>query len=455
MAIDDHSITKCEDFAKTQLASRFDSKTSNNELKIFFGAFYWNTPNAFTFHDGDRTLIKELVKHLKEIKDTDGNFKRFELDQMKRESKRKVLSGTVITSIGLFFSAQNKLCTNINSFKKVTAEVKIEELFSKTKKILQSDLHKKMLASFKKDMIKFDANEFPPLCSISCVYCKEPKKLHFSKTYFVMSNFSKHLDWCLKNNQNNSASHETKNKQKSTHVAEADPKLVEIEISALNDNEKFIYFQINHQVNRIRKIAVENKERKSIYNIQINKTEHFKIDTALIAADGDCLVGAMAHQLYGHKLQSENHKKATKILRQDAVNYMKNNIDDFKNVIAYADDFAKFSKEKDDDAAIGDYIENLSKPTIWCGTEMLIAISRLKSINIIIFCENGTSCMVQPFNFDFNSCAILLFCRYETILKSNTENNHYNSVIRMDENAMYASTNKIISGLSPAKIVLE
>lgn len=70
--IDADAIAKCEEFSRTKLAERFDQQ--DHDLKHFFGSFYAANPTQLVFHDGDKTLIEELVKRMQDQIQKDGNY---------------------------------------------------------------------------------------------------------------------------------------------------------------------------------------------------------------------------------------------------------------------------------------------------------------------------------------------------------------------------------------------
>lgn len=392
-----------------------------------------------------------MAIHLNDIIKSDGSLKRFEPGNVKKKSRKTEPAETAMTSIGLFFIGEKSLCKN--KTKKNAAKKNYEELiFEKAKKILQTDQHKTMLPNFTIHMVTVANDGNDPIASILCVYCKEKRQLYFDKTYFVLSNFKKHLDLCAKLNRKDVCDDEVGDKKaEENHQEISEEKLIDMEISPLNSNERFIHSQISEQMHRM---ALVKCDRTANYTLK-EKQNSSIIDAALIPANGDCLLGCIVHQLFCHQVKSDEYNSAVEMLRQDAVSFIKNNVEDFKDVITNSDHFAKKAKGTNLEERIENFIQQLEKPGFWCGTETMIAISRLKSINIITCLDNGSSSMTQPFNFNAKSCAILVFCRYETLVKLDDLENHYNSVVNMTHAGINTCMRNIVRSLTVETIELE
>lgn len=98
---------------------------------------------------------------------------------------------------------------------------------------------------------------------------------------------------------------------------------------------------------------MENQVSETNMVVEIEKGEPSQIRCALIKADGNCLLGALAHQLHRYPLQSKEHTDATHSLRQNAIEYIKKNIGLFITSISLRSDFEKVIKRKRIDKKIG------------------------------------------------------------------------------------------------------
>lgn len=454
--MDENAINNCEAFSKSTLSLRL-KENSAEDLNIFFGAYFAKIPEQFEFLDGDRALIKRLVNHLQEENRKDGNLQRF-LCTTEQKGIQIETKDLIHTSIGSFFG------NTIGHTTKTIVETKIDLLYTKSKDLLKTVDHSKMLAKFTKDMVSVRMNGDEISGSVKCVYCSEDKQIYYNKTYFVVANMKRHLSHCRKNF--NKAEHDDVTSNKETCVDKTRPSVPEesnlndsvicLEIEALDEREKLIHNQIFQQIDDMKNTSLKNKDSDIEIGIAIQKNQPSKIRCALVEADGDCLIGAIAHQIYHHPLRSTEHKEATEKLRANAVDYIKKNIDKFKTLICYRDDFEKFGKGKSMGKKIESFIEKLGESGFWGGSEFLIAISRLFSLNIIII-NQGSSCgTALPFNFEFQSCAVIVYCKYKTLQTQEPKNNnHYNSVTSIDRYAIVSCTNKIIELLTPVTITID
>lgn len=224
-----------------------------------------------------------------------------------------------------------------------------------------------------------------------------------------------------------------------------------LEVSPFDSNEKKIYFHICEQSKIMRQTSLVNEEEEKNMSIELEKEISGQLVVALIEPDGNCLINALAHQLFHHKLDSDSHENATIKLREDANSYIQSNLDTLGPLIIWRDDFEKVAVGDNMVQKLNFFVDKLAKPGLWCGTETIIAISRVYAANIIIFNENGTCYMVAPFNFEYDRCAIIAFCAYSATNSRKTKKskglnlNHYNSVVKIDQKDIFICMKKILS----------
>lgn len=224
-----------------------------------------------------------------------------------------------------------------------------------------------------------------------------------------------------------------------------------MEISPLDAEESAIYFQLCAQTRAMRSISLQYEENEIDIPISIEGSTCNSIVTALIDADGDCLISAIAHQLERHKLDSESHDSLKVKLRESAVEYIQQNLNTFANEIIWRDDFDEVAIGVDTAQKINSFLDKLSKAGFWCGTETIVAISRLYSVNKIIFNGSGTCYTVEPFNFNYQNCALLAYCAYQTNPRKKKRKtvdivrNHYNSITKIDKNVLFMCMKKILT----------
>lgn len=467
--INDAEIEQMEEFVQKSLSTRFNDQTFNDKMQ-FFGAFHAQNPSEFVFHIGDKLLIKKLVLHVKDTVKKDGNYRQYHCIDTKKD-KRK-LKDTVQSSIGTFFGSgagypgsadANAKKETIHSTKKVESLANL--LYDKAMEIFRHK-HKEMAAGFTKEMVDVrDEGSIKGL--VTCIFCKKSKMMHFDSTYWVTSNLKKHINICygnlgdikpasiddenMKPNDHSQTSTQSANGIDSTdneplenfdtdlydedveaiYEDDSDVEVIEsldknsesdeatnksnttLEISPLDANENKIYFQICQQTRIMRQKSLEHEEEEGKMPISIqNKVGQTMV--ALIEPDGNCLVSALAHQLFHAKLNTRIHENATIKLREDAIKTIKNDLGTYGKQIIWRDDFNSVAVGDDMGTKLTYFLGKLAEPNFWCGTETVIAISRLYSVNIIIFNESGTCYTVEPFNFKYNRCAIIAYCAYQT-----------------------------------------
>lgn len=205
------------------------------------------------------------------------------------------------------------------------------------------------------------------------------------------------------------------------------------EISKLDDKEQFIYEQFCQQSRNMMAVVLENGESEKDFVVSFEKGKKQIIGATFIEPDGNCLVSAIAHQLFGKKIGTAAHARLVEELRHRAVEYITTHLDEFKKFITIREDFGKLTKQKQDMASKLDiFIAKLSENGFWCGTETLVAISREYSANIIIINEDASSTMIEPFNFSYKRCAIVIYCAYRSNRRAKAPSrNHYNSISKI------------------------
>lgn len=496
MEIDDEIIIKMENFVQQKLSKQFNEANATDNLTDFYGAFHAHNPNGFVFHIGDKILIKQLAAHVKQIYEKDHDFNHFQNESKIKETFMNKM--TMKTSLGLYFGTNNKEGCR----KKATNESKKnfhEMLYQKTKKLLEVGIHSEMASKFQRTMVIINSSGESITGHVVCVYCEKQKQVFFDSTYWVLSNLGKHLKLCAKKpgdtkkhekqkkrgelkvhenskkheklkmhevsqdevveefiddsdddvieeSMENSFDEDIKSDNDDTEVSDESNNKSVLNITSLDENENFIYFQICEQIQNMRSTSLKNQEEEHDLPVMIENGVHGKIGICLIEPDGNCLVSSLAHQLFRHKLDSSEHIEATKTLRMDVVAHVKQNLETFESHLVWRDDFDKVAVGDNMQSKIDYFLEKLSTQGFWCGTEAIIAASRLYLVNIIIINEEGTSYMVDKFNLNYKTCAIVVYCAYGSNRKAkNKTKNHYNSAIKIDRKEIFSCMKKIIS----------
>lgn len=186
-------------------------------------------------------------------------------------------------------------------------------------------------------------------------------------------------------------------------------------------------------------------------NFQLNGSQR-TIELVEIKKDGDCLFGAMVHQIYGYIPNSAKHLAAVAELRKDVVKHIVKNFDFYKFQI-----YGRLYEERDDTGLIlGDDLDkqsrdfvlgNLAEAGTFGGAESLKAISDIHKINIISFNEAEKFFFYMDFNPTYKRTAAIAFRLSHRPDKPPNHRNHYDSVSEVGK--------RIIFGISVALAKIE
>lgn len=434
----------------------------------------------FRFTQGDKILINQIKQHV----DKKG-FRYF------APKKRKLNMPKLIeTAVGSIFG-ESEISEDANDEVIQTKNMSIEKSISSSedcdKKLLQSAnkvINKELLVTcntanfiMTADMIHIDRSDSEHIKGyVSCAFCNEKKKVSYkhSTASWIMSNLIIHLKNCSHRNKVEDKKTSDKDAQQSvqeeTHTSEnilplVEPKqqdgessekyvksvitpfTVEVDAEATNiDLSKKRVFLTNNLIKQIsiqnikmRNTVINNNgvivERQFRANVQ-NVHADMSVGVCEISPDGNCVFGAIVHQLHRLEIESEHHKTMMRQLRMDVVKHIENNMTDYsfimKDLIYHKNSGGKIT---DLEKEIQHYLKKLSKDRFWAGNESLHAISIMYKKNIVIINENDDPNMILKFNPDFKESIIIFL---------NASRNHYESVVNVDTQVISAIAAEII-----------
>lgn len=232
--------------------------------------------------------------------------------------------------------------------------------------------------------------------------------------------------------------------EKDTVSTNVDVEIVEItpesvRFAQMASIEKMICDQISSQNSTLTQAIMANSEEKHVMKFRLGD-EVKSVKIIKIKPDGNCLFGALAHQLFLHKINSKQHVGATAKLRTETVSYIKDNVEKFKDRINYRIlDERKASeavtkKERIDkgDGNITDknckaFLTELKKNK-WGGNESIQAISEIYRVNILVFKECGSAYFPFGFDIDFHRTVMVSYQ-----IDAKNIYNHYNSLVGLDK----------------------
>lgn len=183
-----------------------------------------------------------------------------------------------------------------------------------------------------------------------------------------------------------------------------------------NTLEEFIYNQFCDQNVRLINSCLENSEKEESVNFNISKSVSSNVQVIEIAKDGNCLFSAFAHQLFCIKVNSSDHIKHSKEMRRRAVEFITDNLCDFRHDII---------GRTNDQKNVESFVMQLQNDGFWGGLESLRAGSIIFKANIIIFNDIGDVYSTFSLKSPFSEIVLLSYRCAET---GGSERNHYESV---------------------------
>lgn len=492
-----------------------------DQLVEYFGETYASSPTNFRFEIGDRKLIKILRDHAKcqfekgkngmsryrkkcsrtkrtkfeeidRIKKSDSNLNEFLLKEGKGNNYCEDLSQQLVQRLKQYlesFGIEKVIVRNVNSsnvcVKMVNGKVHAEVfcIICQENQTTKRELKGKKVFYMEREN---GGSKFWVLSNYG-QHLKNKHKLHSSKssrhplTDTDTNDFAQEI---VSNDTNTNCdvqntfeirSYSTKASnyestdlhaenvlEKSFEVVEYDDPSSSITLENVvqfeSNQHKFMFDQVSTQITKMIETTLSNNEKHTELYSQLTDSNRQCLKIVAIAKDGNCLFSSLAHQLFGHKIKSSEHKEATKKLRKDVVDHI------IANYSSFQLDLRTRVYETVDQAAIKDmnteclFILNhcLTKSGFWGGSETMKAVHELYHVNILIFNENGICHFFNQWN-DSNDRTVILAYRLAHTKKNEAadSHNHYDSVCDMSSEEMYNSTLFLFNTLNKKNTVFD
>lgn len=231
----------------------------------------------------------------------------------------------------------------------------------------------------------------------------------------------KHAKTDNKNSHVETKNDSSPNSSKHTTIA---LKLADTDAKPKGADINVIRLQIREQNSRLQKSYSRNiPQTSNMIFILGNKST--PISVVEISKDGDCLFGALAHQIFCLDVKSPAHHGKVAKLRADVVKHLNENMESFKFVLECRTENTGIDSH--------DFVnELLSQPGYWGDTESLKAISEMYKVNIIIFNECDTLFLPFGSNCDYKQTVCIAY-RYDATKSSR---NHYDSVYKIPDDLL-------------------
>lgn len=195
--------------------------------------------------------------------------------------------------------------------------------------------------------------------------------------------------------------------------------------------------------------AMLNDDQQEPMRFIHNDKSLAKLTVAKISGDGNCLFAAIVHQIFRMPIDSDEHKAATIKLRLDVVEYILQHFDAFKYTLQ--DRIYEITKKKkheiiDMAEECKNFVRNiLSQNGFWGGHECIVAASKIHSINIIVFDEQGNYYVAGDNKLNFDKTISIGY--RGTVHDGKIIRCHYDSVTDISSATMYKVTSSIENGM--------
>lgn len=454
-----------------------------------FGERYAKSPDKFQFLRGERNFIKIIVSHVQKLVDNGGENKGLAQFKEKKNKKRK----KIVNQQFDFDENAKENSSNLNSSDCVLTN----ELYKKVINCLNT--YGVDVTGCEKNMVKVDSSG--AYGNIKCILCDDSNEKENTKrvtyyqpanrtAYWVLSNFTKHLEKIHKLNTTRTKKTNKKLKTNAdsnehcdgdscneTHVefplsetSQVDLKcnllnesaielenenysleIVEVEISkpAMLPEEisnSWLYSQIGDQIRKMIAAQLTHSECTEQMEFQ-NKNQAARIIYIIkILGDGNCLFTSLAHQLWPTATTSQECKKNAIKLRAAVVEHILANIQSYQMFIE--EYLHEIESLKTDGATLETKCKMwvrhiLSRQGSWAGIETIKAVSHIYGVNVVTFNECGIVQMVQAAKEHYDRTILLAYRFY---LDGNERKyNHYDSVCDMDSDTILAASEFIMN----------
>lgn len=210
------------------------------------------------------------------------------------------------------------------------------------------------------------------------------------------------------------------------------------EIVGADSVEYAIYQQISQQNIALTEAIHTNNEKKHLMVFKLH-TDPTKLTVIKIASDGNCMYASIAHQLFGHEVGSADHENAAASLRKATVEHINENFDEFSYELkgrVLEEREAKGTKNRKNvtENDCKKFLKQLTKKSTFGGAESFKAISRMHSVNILVFVESEVHYFPIGFNSNYDKT---VFIAYRLIPGSQNVRNHYDSVAEVNLQIIY------------------
>lgn len=462
-----------------------DVLLNENHLVDYFGESYASDPSNFRFVIGDKKLIRLVRDHL--VKKQNENGAKY-MRRFRKKPDRK--NKTNRPPNNQFPGSDDIDDTNVAFSTDLTIS-----LFEKLKKSMKLfGIDDAIIQSMTQNLVSVKVVDGNIAAEIFCVLCQndttKKRKLNGKKVfykcgsnskYWVLSNFIEHLKMVHKLKQlaintkdiqkkdsNEASSTDADSSDRSAAACSVQKKCkalasttkeadienmaskhnftieyVEVDVdeetsessssqNCFNGQNGSIFRQISAQLSKMLTATLSNSDQTDKMIFELNENEIQSLEVATIMPNGACMFGAVAHQLMGQKINSDEHMNATKQIRKDVVHHISTHFSSFQKELqarVYAEINPHSIKDMDQECAtlLNNY---LPLDHYWGGAETLKAIREMYKVNILVLNERGTCHFFNHFSEEYDRTLLLAFrLQDKTAVQFDIDSyDHYDSV---------------------------
>lgn len=486
-----------------------ECEVSQQHMTDIFGKFA-NAPTKFQFERGEVSLIKELVNHVKQVVDGNGEnsgLQRFKFKQYKKAKVNKPRAKKPPIERSVDISVDTHIDEN-------TVILLRKKLLDKVVFCLKQSGFEIEAEMVDIRIVDVQVNGSQIYGDITCIICENNSNQNSTKRVFyndsgcwVISNYQKHLRRVhqlstgagtiqrkrnMKSNgracdssslprvkieetliemsieKSHTENHQQIDAKERVYGDSSLPEIKQedslIEIFTENSHTEnthlieiqsdWLYKQLADQISKMVTAYLTNSDAMGRMITNIEGTM-INVTIAPVKEDGNCLFGAIAHQLHQYPIDSIEHQEATELLRAEVVEY-----------ILRAENFERFFhtlKDRVYDMKAANEIKDITmeckmfvryvlaqggKRKSWGGFESIKAVSEIHRVNIITFNEEGT-CIIHPNKNTMHENTIAIAYRVGYHDNSGKEiRNHYDSVIDIGAEDINACIDSLIKRMN-------
>lgn len=461
----DENVIAIEKYVREKLPTIFEifakegKELSTTEKSFFYSIKYVKNTAEFEFMEGKRILIKEIVNHIQ----TKNSSHVADCVSKATENCKDDRKNIVNTSIGLVFG-------DLERWKESKKKIAVKPNDDYKKNLLKAlvEMNKSYTTRFpslnptesSEELIDLNLTNINSIkANVRCIFCKEKTySISCKKTgSWILSNLKRHYDSCCapeKNEQKIPKKNEDtslKNENKGVNSDLGQEASNSSKLNTLNSNQGAVFIaqynifktQLILQNIKMTNTSHNNEEEERYCELGTDPKEFEQMKLCKIPSDGDCLLGAAVHQFYHVKIGSDEYKQRVIQLRLDVVDHIRTNLELYERNLMdrIYDKCPKTKLENPTEILCNTFLnEYLIKQGHWCGSESMKAISKLLKSNIVVFSERGEVYFGESFNASYKNVIMVAFRLSKSENHgekiSNMERNHYDSVVKLNENVI-------------------